>query len=37
MKDEGSFAIRLASPVEGECSWQGRYELAATAQAAQSH
>jgi len=34
MKGEGTFAIRLTSPVEGECSWQGRYELVASAQAA---
>jgi hypothetical protein len=33
-KGEGTFQVRLTSPTEGECSWQGRYELAATAQAA---
>ena len=34
MRGEGTFAVRLTSPMEGKCSWQGRYELAATAQAA---
>ena len=34
MKGEGTFTVRLTSPMEGECSWQGRYELAASAQAA---
>ena len=31
---EGTFTVRLTSPTEGDCSWQGRYELASTAQAA---
>jgi hypothetical protein len=34
MKGEGTFTVRLTSPAEGECSWQGRYELAATPRAA---
>jgi hypothetical protein len=34
MKADGTFTVRLTSPSEGECSWQGRYELATSAQAA---
>jgi hypothetical protein len=34
MKGEGTFTVRMISPTEGECSWQGRYELATTARAA---
>jgi hypothetical protein len=34
IRAEGTFAVRLTSPTEGQCSWQGRYELAASAQAA---
>ena len=34
MRGEGTFSIRMTSATEGECSWQGHYELAATAQAA---
>jgi hypothetical protein len=33
-RGEGTFKVGLTSPAEGECSWQGRYELAATARAA---
>lgn len=31
---EGTFRTRLTSPMEAECTWQGRYDLAAIAQAA---
>ena len=34
MKAEGTFTVELISPTEGKCSWQGRYELAASTQAA---
>ena len=34
IKAEGTFTVRLTSPTEGDCSWKGRYELAATAKAA---
>ena len=34
IRGEGVFKTRLTSPMDAVCSWQGRYELAATAQAA---
>jgi hypothetical protein len=34
MKGQGTFTVRLTSPTQGECSWQGRYELAGAAKAA---
>jgi len=30
----GRFKVRLTSPMEVECTWQGRYELAVAVQAA---
>jgi hypothetical protein len=34
MRGEGTFTVRLSSPTEAECTWQGRYELAGAAKAA---
>ena len=34
LKGGGMFKTRLTSPMEVECTWQGRYELAAPARAA---
>ena len=34
IKGGGMFKIRLISPMEVECTWQGRYELALAAEAA---
>jgi len=34
IRGEGTFTVRLTAPMEGECAWQGRYELAAPAKAA---
>ena len=34
LKAEGSYTTRLTSPTEVQCTWQGRYEIAVSAQAA---
>jgi hypothetical protein len=34
IKGGGTFKVRLTSPMEVECTWQGRYQLAVAAQAA---
>lgn len=34
MRSEGTFKVRMTSPTEMQATWQGRYELAASAQAA---
>jgi len=34
LKAQGKYTTRLISPTEVQCTWQGQYELAATAKAA---
>jgi hypothetical protein len=34
IKAQGTFTTRMASPNDVQCTWQGKYELAASAQAA---
>jgi hypothetical protein len=34
VKGQGTYKTRLTSPTELQCTWQGRYELAASTKAA---
>ena len=34
IKGQGTFKTRLTSPTDAQCTWQGRYEVAAARQAA---